>query len=312
MSRAAHAASPVWSEQRLEADRQIAIRAFREERMKEPLAKYLRVFETYRDAFTRLLRTTGDLRDLPQTALDVLASDAMCETMRYLPGPPISLDDLRVLAEAPSISSNALRADPSLAKRIADMVLLGLDRKRFPWVAENREPTPQERVFAILASSAMLASRRVETDRRNDGKQVQEQHVQATLIDHGLQEVGRRSVETTADAPRCGQFCMESLLGTRKADLIVGLWDRRVMPIECKVSNSATNSIKRLNNDAAVKAETWRQDFGKEQVVPAAVLSGVYNLRNLQDAQQRGLALFWAHSLVDMTAFIDATTRGRP
>ena len=50
------------------------------------------------------------------------------------------------------------------------------------------------------------------------------------------------------------------------------------MPLECKVSNSSTNSVKRLNNDAAVKAETWRQDFGTVPIVPAAVLSGVYKL----------------------------------
>src|SRR3546814_5622550 len=65
--------------------------------------------------------------------------------------------------------------------------------------------------------------------------------------------------------------------------------DRRVMPIECKVSNSSTNSVKRLNNDAAVKAETWRNDFGQNQVVPTAVLGGVYKLHNLLDAQRRGL-----------------------
>ena len=44
--------------------------------------------------------------------------------------------------------------------------------------------------------------------------------------------------------------------------------------------------MKRLNNDAAVKAETWRTDFGTTQVVPAAVLSGVYKLHNLEEAQK--------------------------
>jgi hypothetical protein len=42
----------------------------------------------------------------------------------------------------------------------------------------------------------------------------------------------------------------------------VGLWNPRLMPIECKVSNSATNSIKRLNNDAAVKSVQWREALG--------------------------------------------------
>lgn len=63
------------------------------------------------------------------------------------------------------------------------------------------------------------------------------------------------------------------------------------MAIECKVSNSSTNSVKRLNNDAAIKAETWRSAFGHLQVVPAAVLGGVYKIHNLEDAQERGLSL---------------------
>lgn len=79
------------------------------------------------------------------------------------------------------------------------------------------------------------------------------------------------------------------------------------MPIECKVSNSATNSIKRLNNDAAVKAGAWRNEFGELQVVPAAVLSGVYKLRNLNDAQRTGLTLFWVHDLDRLLEFIDQT-----
>ena len=77
------------------------------------------------------------------------------------------------------------------------------------------------------------------------------------------------------------------------------------MPIECKVSNSATNSVKRLNNDAAVKAEIWRHDFGAEQVVPVAMLSGVYKLHNLEEAQNRGLTIHWAHRLPDLTDWIE-------
>ena len=79
------------------------------------------------------------------------------------------------------------------------------------------------------------------------------------------------------------------------------------MAIECKVSNSALNSIKRLNNDAAVKAEFWLKHFGTAQMVPAAVLSGVYKLHHLVNAQAHGLALFWAHDLVELLSWIDQT-----
>lgn len=79
------------------------------------------------------------------------------------------------------------------------------------------------------------------------------------------------------------------------------------MPIECKVSNSALNSIKRVNNDAAVKAETWIKDFGTRNIVPAAALSGVYKLRHLADAQQRGLTIFWTHDLQWLVSWIEQT-----
>lgn len=95
----------------------------------------------------------------------------------------------------------------------------------------------------------------------------------------------------------------------RKADVVLRLWDQRLMPIECKVSNSYLNSVKRLNNDAAVKAGAWKEDFGRRQVVPTAVLTGVYKLHNLMDAQDRGLTLFWAHDLKPLTEWLEQTKR---
>lgn len=111
-----------------------------------------------------------------------------------------------------------------------------------------------------------------------------------------------------SDAPNPGEFCCECLLGTRKADFVVRLWDGRILAIECKVSNSATNSIKRLNNDAAIKAETWIGEFGTTGVVPSAVLTGVYKLSSLESAQSRGLTLFWEHDLSRLTEWIKLAT----
>ncbi len=101
------------------------------------------------------------------------------------------------------------------------------------------------------------------------------------------------------------------MFGSRKADFIIGLPDFRKMALECKVSNSATNSIKRLNNDAAVEATVWRTDFGSVTVVTAAVLGGVYKLKNLVEAQNRGLTLFWVHDLAAMIDWIHCTDPAR-
>jgi hypothetical protein len=119
--------------------------------------------------------------------------------------------------------------------------------------------------------------------------------------------VAARPIRTLDDAPKAGEFCGEALVGSRKADISVRLFDRRLMPVECKVSNSSTNSVKRLNNDAEAKAGTWHRELGTRQVVPAAVLSGVFKVHNLLQAQTGGLTLFWAHKLDDMRAFIEST-----
>ena len=79
------------------------------------------------------------------------------------------------------------------------------------------------------------------------------------------------------------------------------------MPIECKVSNSSTNSVKRLNNDAAAKASDWIEEFGSGATVPSAVLSGIFKTRNLEQAQAQHLTIFWAHNLDALVNFIHAT-----
>jgi hypothetical protein len=81
------------------------------------------------------------------------------------------------------------------------------------------------------------------------------------------------------------------------------------MAIECKVSNSSTNSVKRLNREAAGKAEKWIYEFGALNVVPVAVLSGVFKLHNPISAQTRGLTLYWAHDLDQLRDWMD-TGRG--
>jgi hypothetical protein len=291
----------------LERERRKSIELFRVERLEEPLEAYLRHFERYRSNVEDFLELTVDLAKLGQDQA-LLGRPEFLELLRYLAGPPISTDDLKVLADVGSITPKRLQAEPDIAERIISVVLQGLDRRRFPWLAERREPDEIERYAAVVATASLMATQRLGTNRRNEGKAKQEQQVEDAMLGVGLLKVPRRHVRTTADLPGRGEFCGESRLGNRKADFILRLWDHRIMPIECKVSNSATNSVKRLNNDAAAKAEVWRRDFGATQVVPCAVLSGVYKLHNLEDAQDRGLVLFWAHQLEELADWVFTTT----
>lgn len=297
---------PQWDNERIEADRLRAIQDFRQERISESLGIYLDNFKRYRDAVENLLETTVDLTMLAEQATAVLLDPDLLYAARYIAGPPISVDDLKILAAA-SLSPTQIGSDPDAAHRIIETILLGLDRERFPWLAENREATEDERRTAVVASAALIASRRALTIRANELPARQQGLVRDSLIAAGFVEDNSKAIPNVSAAPAIGHFCGESVLGTRKADVVVRLWDGRVLAVECKVSNSEVNSIKRLTNDAAVKARVWRDDFGTVNIVPCAVLAGVFGLRHLKDSQERGLALFWSHSISEMMDFIEAT-----
>ncbi|MBA2277408.1 MAG: XamI family restriction endonuclease [Chloroflexia bacterium] len=238
-----------------------------------------------------------------------MTNPSLLRALRYLAGPPISEVDLKTLIDSTSLSVTALRQRPERVSQLVETVRAALDQRRFPWVSGDRPPQPGEREAAILATTALAATQSVGTKRRNEGKTKQEAAVRAALLQSGFTRISLPNGEarTLAEAPKPGEFSNEASLAGRKADLIVGLWDHRLMPIECKVSNSSVNSIKRLNNDAAAKAEGWTDDLGRLQVVPVAVLSGVYSLGSLQRAQNRGLTLYWAHRLSDVTGWIERT-----
>ena len=297
---------PRWSETEFDRERLIAIEFFREERLTEPVERYLRAFDDYAASLDRLMRESGDLRLLHHVAQEVLTDADLLEAVRYLAGPPVSADDLMELAET-QLTASRLRDDAASAQRVIDTVLAMLDSRRFAWVMEQRDPTDGERSAAATASASLMASQRVRTDRANSAKTHQEEAVRNHLASFGLGEVGTREISTPADAPGRGEFCAECSVAGRKADVVVGLHDGRVMPIECKVSNSSTNSVKRLNNDAAAKAAEWIRAFGHQGVVPTAVLSGVFKAHNLVHAQDSGLTIFWAHDLAPLTAFVSST-----
>ena len=294
---------PRWNEDQLKTGLLKAQSLFRQERMEEPLEAYLEAFELYQGTVEDLLETSVDLVQIDQRSMEIMTDPALLKAFRYLTGPPVSEDDLKILAEA-FLSPSRLKTDKEMAARVLSVVRLGLDKRRFPWIAENREPTEEERKAAVLASAALMASSHVSTSRRSEGKDQQEQMVEDALLKNGWAKVSTRRVDTFNQAPKPGEFCRESTLGVRKADFLIGLHDQRIMAIECKVSNSSTNSVKRLNNDAAAKAEDWIGQFGTRNVVPVAVLSGVYKLHNLTNAQSRGLTLFWAHDLEQLMIWI--------
>lgn len=310
----------VWTDDQLDADRRLSNEVFVRERLGEPLDVYLRQFDDAQGIVEDLLEGTLDLTlllpghpadELRARLLDIVGEPDQFYAFRYLAGPPISADDLAMLSEAPSLSQKQLADDPTILDRIAQTVLNAHDRRRFPWLNADRDPTSAERQAATLATAALIAVQQNQTWRRGESGRDQEGLVADVLLASGFVEVPTRSVQHLADAPRPGEFCRESRLMTQKADLLVGLWNRRTMAIECKVSNSSVNSYKRLNREAGGKAAAWLRDLGATQVVPASVLSGVYAMASLRQAQAAGLSLFWTHDLTALNGYIETTRPAR-
>jgi hypothetical protein len=125
------------------------------------------------------------------------------------------------------------------------------------------------------------------------------------LLSSGFKQVAVREIPMLTAAPNPGEFCGETRLAGTRADVVVRLRDARVLAIECKVSNSAVNSYKRVVHDTGGKAATWYRELGAAQVISGAVLGGVFAPANLQDVQNnKGVALFWQHRLRDLADFV--------
>ena len=124
---------------------------------------------------------------------------------------------------------------------------------------------------------------------------------------HGLD--GRPSFNLVSEGPRPGEvFRRETRVAGTKADVVLGLFDGRIMCLECKVSNSEVNSYKRLNHEVIDKVAKWTGEFGR-QCVPGAVLKGCFKASNLVSAQGEGAFLFWSSSLDSLVDFVNETKR---
>lgn len=298
-----------WTLAELAADAAEGRARFRAERLEEPRDLYVAffdemvpVFETLTLHLEALFAEAGGIERI----VDVVSDRQAGTAFRYLAAPPISEDDLRTLTDA-RLSRKELAGDPDAARRVRAMVRQIIDPRRFPWIIAGRPARPGERYAAVVASAALVAAQRVQTSRRGDAKAVQEEAVKDLLRGMGFVERPPRDIPMLADAPAAGEFCGESRLGDTRADLVIGLFDRRALAVECKVSNSEVNSFKRVNHEAAGKAAKWNAQFGKRQLVAMAVLRGVFKPENLASAQDAGLHLVWSHRLEDLRGFVEGT-----
>lgn len=289
-----------------------AIGIFRAERIDEPRERYGNYFAKFSGLAGELIdRLPALLADPVDPALiaNLVRGRDRSKTFRYLTAPPISHDDLQTLADT-TIGPVVLGRDPQAARRVRDVVRAAIDLHRFPWIAAGREPTAQERSQAIVATAALAATREVETDRRSVSKDEQERAVKNLLGSLGMSEVRAREIPSlsSASAPAPGEYCGESRVAGTRADVVARLKNGDIMLIECKVSNSAVNSYKRVVHDTGGKSAHWYNALGTASTIPCAVLGGVFARQNLEQVQNADVYLFWQHRLDDLADYVKRVT----
>lgn len=293
-------APPRWSPDELEWGRQGALAEFISSWGAEGTQRYVDTVVELSVPLARLFAASNDLASL--SAETFTADASLIAAARFVAAPPVSADDLKTLIGG-SLSVKA--PDVERAERAAKIVRTAWDPLRFPWLAANRPATHVERETAIKWTASIWAIESMRTYRRNTSARKQERKVAQALEAVGFQPLAPRRIDALEQLPK-GSFTRECRIGDHKSDIPVRLNDGRLLAIECKVSNSAVNSKKRLNNDAGAKAADWKKAFGA-QVITAVVLSGVYSLGNLVAAQEhQDIIIFWAHDLRRLTEFVTA------
>lgn len=289
-------APPRWTEAEIVRDCRLALEAFVERRLLEEGRPYRAAFVERLRLLERLFSETGDLRELEAVA----GMRMYLNALRYLAGPPLSSDDLDTLARA-----RRFARVPAPVRATAIIAHL-LDPLRFAWIGEDRAPTSIERHRALRWTAGLWAVETVRTGRRGEESRDQENVVAAVIEADGFvrQRIGRRV--NRLDQVEMGCYTREVNLGGLKCDVSVRLHDGRLLALECKVSNSELNSVKRLIREAGGKAGQWQRLFGI-QVVTAAVLRGVFRPLNVVSAQEDyGIAILWEHNLKPLRRFLRA------
>ena len=289
-----------WSPDELEVDRTKAIQVFVARRLKEGAPDYLRHYRESEALTESLLALTGNLLKLePEEFLE--KTNLVKDVARFVAGPPVSADDFKTLLGFKGIRRGDAAGIRDALDRIAELV----DSSRFPWVSENRQPKPQERRSAVVATASLRAVERARTGRRSAEKERQEPFVAQTMRQMGLAEIGKVN-DPDKDLPE-GSFRRDVKFEGKQCDILVRLFDGRFLAIECKSSNSAVNSVKRLN-DVFEKAQVWARERGT-RVDSAAVIAGVVKRNKLEETQDKNIYLFWEHNLGPLKEFILATKK---
>lgn len=263
-------------------------------------------FVSAKSEVERIFDETDGLMHLVESG-QALLLDGLLPTMRGMTRPTVSEDDFKNLADTGTVAASKF-ADNTLAESALGYIARNLNHDLFPWVSRGEYPTREQLHAACVGVAALIAEQKTKTSMRGNASKLQERAVRDALRDAcSLRVVDGADFDMIQRGPSAGEmYSRETKVGGTKADVVLGLFDGRIMCLECKSSNSAVNSFKRLNHEVLDKVAKWNDAFGK-QCVSGGVLEGCYSTANLVSAQDGGAYLFWSRHLEDLIDFINST-----
>jgi hypothetical protein len=307
---------PYWTVDELEARRQHEIEQFVAQWDQTMGARHRELYEVAKRDVEELFEASENLKALKENPkfFDRRKNRRLLAAARALTAPYLSEDNFPVVARVLGRTAT-----------IKDM----LDGLRVPWVDEEREPTADELDFAIRSTAGQMAMRRHDTERRTTSSKTQEALARKELDTAGLTFVERAEVEKRLQgasdydpaqgievdnldiALNRGEFTSEFLCAGTKCDLPIRTTRGTFFALEAKVSNSSSNTTKRLIREVCGKVGPWRREFGERTLV-GGFMAGVFSLKNLRDAQADDVLLFFQHESETLGEFVAANWRPRP
>ena len=250
-----------------------------EERYRQKFAEAVTLFEGF---FAR----TDDLTDLTKIRATL---DAIKQARFLTVNAPISVDDLKLITF--DLVKQA-RQDKQMA-----FIAQQIDDLRFPWIRLGGRPTDDERRAAIEETARIWARQKASTNRRMMLGRLNESATAATIEDAGY-TLGAWPLEP-------GEFRGEMSIDGTKADLLVRLWDSRLLLIECKSSLSELNSYKRVGHEVEGKPVKWDKALPNEEIEVMTVLAGAMSKQTIEKIVDKGIRLAWQHDLEPLSELLN-------
>lgn len=242
---------------------------------------------------TATLVATNNLTDIKKALKE---SGRHSRALRFLLGPPLSQDQFQLAC--PEWSKGSEKTGSKLKEEVAEAFQKTFQQWKDP-LRTNTLNQESARVKAIYSTAILIAQTEFSTKKRMRLAKAQEQAAIEVLLKIGFVKVDLGKVDQPGTLA-VGHFARATQFATadgssHEVDIAVGLKNRRILALECKVSNDKTNSVKRTN-DVLKKAAAWKTQWGRF-VITGALLQGVFGNNEPRRLLEAEVELFWSHRL---------------